>query len=49
MSIHKNQENSVGFIKRKLAERKIKKTRLVEIAPGDVIKPDCFKDRKAHV
>lgn len=39
---------TVGFIKRKLAERKIKKTRLVEIVPGDVIKLGCFKVEAIH-
>ncbi len=39
---------TIGFIKRKLTEHKIKKPRLLEIAPGDVIKLGCFKVEAIH-
>jgi ribonuclease J len=39
---------TIGFIKRKLEERKIKKPKLREIAPGDKIKLGCFKVEAVH-
>ena len=39
---------TIGFIKRKLEEHKIKKTKLVEIAPGDEVKIGCFKVEAIH-
>ena len=39
---------TIGFIKRKLEEHKIKKTKLVEIVPGDEVKIGCFKVEAIH-
>ena len=39
---------TLGFIEHKLREHKIKKTKLNEIAPGDVIKLGCFKIEAIH-
>ncbi len=39
---------TIGFVKHKLEEHKIKKTKLYEIIPGDIIKLGCFKIEAIH-
>lgn len=34
---------TIGFVKRKLQEQKVKKTKLNEIVPGDIVRLGCFK------
>ncbi len=39
---------TIGFVKHKLQELKVKKTKLIEISPGDIIKLGCFKIEAVH-